>query len=147
MSVVNAAAAYAAADTNEYTLYTWEEIRKHNKDTDCWVVWYGYVLNMTEFLNRHPGGLDPINDLGGYDITKQFEAIGHSEKAQQTARKFIVGRVDPNSKPPAVIRKQVAEANVSLKEFRTNEKTLFGYLAPYIFAMIALLAALYVLRG
>ena len=146
MSVVNTAAA-AAADTTEYKLYAWEEIRKHNKDTDCWVVWYGYVLDMTKFLDRHPGGLDPINDLGGYDITKQFEAIGHSEKAIATARKFIVGRLDPTSKPPVVVRKQLAQSDVPLNQFRTNEKTLFGHLAPYIAALVALFVALYLIKG
>eukprot|EP00388_Colpodella_angusta_P046836 GDKK01070764.1.p1 GENE.GDKK01070764.1~~GDKK01070764.1.p1 ORF type:complete len:150 (+),score=17.43 GDKK01070764.1:48-497(+) len=129
------------------TFYTWEEIRKHNKDSDCWVVWYGNVLNMTEFLNRHPGGLDPINDLGGYDITKQFEAIGHSEKAKATARKFIIGKLDPNSKPPVVVRKQLAKSDVPITEFRTNQSGLLAYLAPYIAVALAVLLALYFITG
>jgi cytochrome b5 len=93
-------------------LFTWEEIRKHNSDKDCWIVLYGYVCNMTDFLTKHPGGLNPILDQGGYDTTNTFEAIAaHAgKKAPQDAwRKRVIGRVDPNSKPPKVIRKQVAE--------------------------------------
>ena len=93
-------------------LFTWEEIRKHNSDKDCWVVLYGYVCDMTDFLPKHPGGLNPIRDQGGYDTTNTFEAIAaHSgKKAPQEAwKKRVIGRVDPNSKPPKVVRKQVKE--------------------------------------
>jgi cytochrome b involved in lipid metabolism len=86
-------------------LFTWEEIRKHNKDTDCWVVMYGKVVDITKFLSTHPGGLDPINDMGGFDLTNQFEARGHSEKADRIWRKHVIGRVDPNSVPPKVVPK------------------------------------------
>ncbi len=86
-------------------LFTWEEIRKHNKDTDCWVVMYGKVVDITKFLTTHPGGLDPINDMGGFDLTNQFEARGHSEKADRIWRKHVIGRVDPNSVPPKVVPK------------------------------------------
>lgn len=106
----------AISDTDHYSmskddeqfpdkLFTWEEIRKHNKDTDCWVVMYGKVVDITKFLTTHPGGLDPINDMGGFDLTNQFEARGHSEKADRIWRKYVIGRVDPNSVPPKVVPK------------------------------------------
>ena len=118
------------------TLYTWEEIRKHNKDTDCWVVLYGNVLDVTKFLADHPGGLDPINDLGGYDITNQFEAIGHSKRATTIHQTLAIGKVDPTSVPPKVIRKEVAETG-NLKEFKlSNESSSM----TYIYIVVAALA-------
>lgn len=113
----------AAAATAPETLYTWEEIRKHNKDTDCWVVLYGKVLNVTSFLNDHPGGLDPINDLGGYDITNQFEAIGHSKRAVPIYESLAIGKLDPTSVPPKVERKAVAAPTGSLKEFKLSDES------------------------
>lgn len=78
--------------------YTWEEIKKHNSDTDCWVVLYDSVLDVTEFLNEHPGGLDPLVDQAGCDITNSFESIGHTSTALAKSKSFIVGRVDSASK-------------------------------------------------
>lgn len=95
--------------------YSWEEIRKHNKDTDCWVVLYGKVIDVTSFLSRHPGGLPTLCDMGGYDATNQFEAVGHSDKAAAIWQKLQIGIVEPGAiepkpKPKAVRREAKVEA-------------------------------------
>ena len=41
------------ATLSEYTI---DDVKKHNKKDDCWVVLHGEVLNVTEFLPEHPGG-------------------------------------------------------------------------------------------
>lgn len=50
-------------------------------------------------MHKHPGGLDPIKDMGGMDITSSFESIGHSSAAQVISKSYIIGRVDPASAP------------------------------------------------
>lgn len=100
-------------------VYTWDEIRKHNTDKDCWVVLYGRVLDVTEFLNVHPGGLNPICDLGGYDITNSFESIGHSSTALVRSKGFIIGNLDKSSIPPKVVRKHIEE-DVSLRKYKAG---------------------------
>ena len=99
-------------------LFSWDEVRRHCSDKDCWVVLYDNVLDVTKFLGEHPGGLDPICDLGGFDITNQFEAIGHSEGAVATYKKFIIGRIDRVVPPPVVQRKERPDAGVPLSEFK-----------------------------
>ena len=37
--------------------FMWEEIRKHRKPDDTWVVLEGKVYDVTNFKKRHPGGL------------------------------------------------------------------------------------------
>lgn len=61
--------------------YTWEEIRKHNKSTDCWVVIHGKVYDLTSYLNVHPGGPVVVESRAGKDATKAFELARHPEKA------------------------------------------------------------------
>ena len=88
------------AEKKDLPVYGWEEIMKHDNDKDCWVVLYGNVLNVTKFLNIHPGGLDPINDLAGFDITAQYEARGHSKKADGIWPKYVIGTLDKTSVRP-----------------------------------------------
>ena len=96
--------------TAETKLYTWEEIRRHDNDKDCWVVIYGTVCDMTPFLSRHPGGLNPIVEMAGHDITNLFESIaGHTQLSTDTWKKHAIGKLDPTSKPPIVKRKKVKD--------------------------------------
>jgi cytochrome b involved in lipid metabolism len=74
--------------------YTWEEVAQHKTKTDCWVVFEGKVLNISNFLSEHPGGEEVIMDHAGKDITQPFEDIGHSENAKELTEKYVVGKVD-----------------------------------------------------
>lgn len=37
-----------------------EEFIKHNVETDCWVSVRGKVYDVTSWVPKHPGGIDPI---------------------------------------------------------------------------------------
>ncbi|KEG11203.1 cytochrome b5 [Trypanosoma grayi] len=125
--------------SSKFPKYTWEEIRKHNKDTDCWVVLYDRVLDVTKFLNEHPGGLDPINDLGGYDVTNSFETIGHSSAALARSKEFIVGDLDKDSIPPQVVRKEVKN-KVPLTQYQAGgEMISLQYILGGVIALLLLL--------
>jgi len=55
--------------------YSWEEIKKHNKRKDCWVVIRGKVYNVTSFLDEHPGGGEVVEEVGGDARTFSFRPI------------------------------------------------------------------------
>ncbi|CBZ24514.1 putative cytochrome b5 [Leishmania mexicana MHOM/GT/2001/U1103] len=90
----------------ELRVYSWEEIAKHTNDDDCWVVMYDKVLDVSKWLQEHPGGLDPIKDMAGMDITNSFESIGHSSTALVKSKSFIIGCVDPEE---SKMRKEAAK--------------------------------------
>jgi cytochrome b involved in lipid metabolism len=49
------------------------------------------VLDVTKFLEEHPGGEEVILEVAGKDATKEFNDIGHSKAAQNLVLKYQVG--------------------------------------------------------
>ena len=50
---------------------TMEEVAKHNKKDDVWVVVKGVVMDVTNFLPDHPGGAQAIINFAGRDATEE----------------------------------------------------------------------------
>jgi cytochrome b involved in lipid metabolism len=71
--------------------YTLEDTKKHNKETDLWIVWRGKVLDLTKFVNEHPGGVDVLMETAGGDATQGFDDIGHSSDAIKLAGEHVIG--------------------------------------------------------
>eukprot|EP01127_Copromyxa_protea_P016106 TRINITY_DN4733_c0_g1_i1.p1 TRINITY_DN4733_c0_g1~~TRINITY_DN4733_c0_g1_i1.p1 ORF type:complete len:121 (+),score=29.19 TRINITY_DN4733_c0_g1_i1:279-641(+) len=77
-------------------LYSYEEVFKHNKEGDIWVIYKDDVLDLTKF-DSHPGGPEVLWELAGRDITQGFEDIGHSSEAVELTKKYTIGKIDPSS--------------------------------------------------
>ncbi|XP_076972356.1 fatty acid desaturase 2-like protein FADS2B [Tamandua tetradactyla] len=56
-------------------MYTWEEIQRHNKEMDQWLVINRKVYNVTSWARRHPGGHRVLNHYAGEDATDVFRAM------------------------------------------------------------------------
>ena len=77
-------------------LFTQEEVSKHDTFNDCWVIYNGFVYDITEFLGKHPGGAEFILNKGGKDITDLFHDENfhkHSSAALNLLRNYKIGRV------------------------------------------------------
>ncbi len=59
----------------ETSTYTLSEVAQHKSKEDCWTVIDDYVYDLTEFINRHPGG-DLILQACGVDATEAFKNQG-----------------------------------------------------------------------
>lgn len=79
-------------------LYTLDEVSKHNKLEDCWIIIDDKVLDVTKFLTLHPAGKKIILDQGGKDATEQFWYF-HSPSVLAKYEKLIIGRVEKPKKP------------------------------------------------
>ena len=73
--------------TKEYTL---EEVAKHNKKSDAWIVIHNKVADITKWIPLHPGG-DIIMKGVGKDATKLFDSIGHDDYAKKMLKKYQIG--------------------------------------------------------
>ncbi|GAB2293828.1 hypothetical protein Dimus_028040 [Dionaea muscipula] len=49
------------------------------------------VLNVSKFLEEHPGGEEVLMEVAGKDASKEFDDIGHSPAAQKLLLKYQVG--------------------------------------------------------
>ena len=54
---------------------TKEELEKHNNPQDLWLVIDNKVYDVTEYMNKHPGGKNSILKHAGTDATKVFYQI------------------------------------------------------------------------
>ncbi|KAH6666140.1 cytochrome b5 [Halenospora varia] len=59
--------------------YSMEEVAKHNKKEDLWVVMKGVVMDVTDWLDEHPGGPQAIMNFMGRDATEEFEMLHDDE--------------------------------------------------------------------
>lgn len=81
------------SSSNGPKTYTLEQVAKHNKDTDVWVVVNGQVLDVTSFLNEHPGGKDSIMLFAGKDASEEFNMIHKPEVIGKYAPQAIIGNL------------------------------------------------------
>ncbi|KAI7872187.1 FMN-dependent dehydrogenase-domain-containing protein [Spinellus fusiger] len=56
-------------------LLTLQQVARHNKKEDIWVILHGKVYDLTEFLPEHPGGQKIILKYAGKDATQAFDPI------------------------------------------------------------------------
>lgn len=82
--------------------HTLSEVAQHASKDDCWAIISGDVYDLTEFINRHPGG-DEILRACGTDATTLFnsrqtqdgQSVGsgtpHSQAAMEQLAKLKIG--------------------------------------------------------
>lgn len=79
------------APAPEERTFTFEEVSKHDKADDCWVVVSGKVYDVTEFVPKHPGG-NMIYVNAGKDATNMFDSY-HPASARQVLKKYYIGEL------------------------------------------------------
>ncbi|RPB24073.1 L-lactate ferricytochrome c oxidoreductase [Terfezia boudieri ATCC MYA-4762] len=80
-----------------------KEVAKHNSRKSCWVILYGTVYDVTDFIDSHPGGANVILQLAGKDATVEYDPIHPPGLLEETLSKSqILGPVDSSTilKPP-----------------------------------------------
>ncbi|KAL4889322.1 FAD binding domain-containing protein [Aspergillus ambiguus] len=75
------------------TEYSMEEVAKHNKKDDLWIVVKGVVLDVTNWLDEHPGGANALFNFMGRDATEEFEMLHDDEVIPKYAGHIVIGRV------------------------------------------------------
>jgi len=70
---------------------TFDEMKQHTTDKDCWVALHGKVFNLAEFLDDHPGGKKAIMLYAGKDATKEFDMLHKIDIIDKYAMDYYIG--------------------------------------------------------
>ena len=81
----------AAAPSGGAGGFSIDEVAKHNKKDDCWVIVDGKVLDVTSFLPDHPGGEKAILLYAGRDATEEFNMLHDPKVIPRYAPDSIIG--------------------------------------------------------
>ncbi|XP_023016115.1 uncharacterized protein [Leptinotarsa decemlineata] len=74
-------------------IITMKEVSCHDDPSDCWIIIYDRVYDVTEFLNEHPGGADLLLEFAGREASSAFRGSGHSSQALRALDRFCVGEL------------------------------------------------------
>lgn len=68
------------------------EVQENDSPDSCWAVIDGTVYDLTDWIDRHPGGADRIEQLCGTDATEQFsQQHGGSQGPEGQLEQFEIG--------------------------------------------------------
>lgn len=100
-------------------IYTKEEVAKHNKADDLWVIIDGKVFDLTKFVNEHPGGKKVLLKKAGKDASKEFKTFHNESIMQRIGQPMQIGALgtdahqsqsqQPESKDQAAISQRFGE--------------------------------------
>ncbi|KAG5889927.1 hypothetical protein JTB14_010077 [Gonioctena quinquepunctata] len=77
----------------EERVITMKEVSLHDDASDCWIIIYDRVYDVTDFLDEHPGGADIILECAGREASSAFRGSGHSPQAVRALDKFYIGEL------------------------------------------------------
>ncbi|KAF2810754.1 uncharacterized protein BDZ99DRAFT_441322 [Mytilinidion resinicola] len=81
-------------------VFDYAEVAKHNTAESCWVVLYGNVYDVTEFVPDHPGGSKVILQLAGTDATEEYDPIHPPGILEETLKpENKLGTIDASTLP------------------------------------------------
>ena len=81
------------------TEYTMEDVAKHNKQGDLWLVIDGEVYDLSKFGKFHPGGHSVLRPFAGKDATEAFFGL-HRIEVLRKYKNLRVGKLK-GAKPPS----------------------------------------------
>ncbi|KEP48560.1 acyl-CoA dehydrogenase [Rhizoctonia solani 123E] len=87
--------------TKEMKVFTREEVAKHNKEGDLWIIVDSVVFDLSKFAAMHPGGLSVLLDeeIAGKDATEAFFSLHRQEVlAKPQYQRLQIGTIQGESK-------------------------------------------------
>ncbi|KAI3636739.1 hypothetical protein MIR68_005006 [Amoeboaphelidium protococcarum] len=87
-----------AAKVDKSRVISAQEVAKHNKKDDIWIIVNGKVLDVTNFLNDHPGGAKALLLYGGKDASEEFNMLHKPDVIEKYAPETVIGVAQGSAK-------------------------------------------------
>ena len=58
-----------ASPTDKSGMISYDEVKLHNSASSCWIIINGYIYDVTQLLETHPGGRQVVLKVAGTDAT------------------------------------------------------------------------------
>ena len=83
------------SNNKDIHIYSMDEVSRHNKHGDVWIIIDNYVYDVTDFLSIHPGGGLPFINNAGDDVSHIFKMFrSHRSKSVQSKLKTMkIGKI------------------------------------------------------
>uniref|UniRef100_A0A6A7G054 Flavocytochrome c n=1 Tax=Hirondellea gigas TaxID=1518452 RepID=A0A6A7G054_9CRUS len=78
-------------EPKELLEYDLDEVAKHTSDDDVWIAVNGRVLDVTSFLDDHPGGKKALMLYAGKDASEEFNMLHEPDVVDKYAPEVIIG--------------------------------------------------------
>ena len=88
--------AEGGSSSSSLPTFSVEDVQQHNKEKDAWITHRGKVYDVSDFLERHPGGKDILLSYAGQDVTTlmtQEDIHEHTSFAYGWLGKYQIGRL------------------------------------------------------
>ncbi|ORE08307.1 acyl-CoA dehydrogenase NM domain-like protein [Rhizopus microsporus var. microsporus] len=123
--------------------FTVEEVAKHNKADDIWIIIDGKVFDLTKFINDHPGGKKVLLKKAGKDASKEFKTFHNEAIMQRLGLPMQIGVIGtaetakPEATAPSAVEPQPAPVTTNvtkttdIRQLVSNDQARFGEGIPY----------------
>ena len=121
--------------------WSWEEVRKHCTRQSCWVVVDGFVYDVTNWLESHPGGAVVLLQTAGFDATDVFNAYHDPGTVMKKMKCFRIGEV-ANYKPSELSGK-FRELSGSIERSPLMRTSLRFYVMSVFWYLLLFISSIY----
>lgn len=103
------------------------EVAKHRTPSDCWLIISSDVIDVTNYVQLHPGGASRITPYCGTDATDAFATQGgkgaHSQFAYQQASMLTIGKLNGSADPSVIqqINQSLSNQSVFQQKRKGND--------------------------
>ena len=113
---------HIAGTEKEYTL---EEVAKHNKEGDCWVILWDGVYDVSKFMIDHPGGKESIQLYAGTDATEQFDLMHQDSVLKRYGPALRIGKYKNNKTSNKSTNQKIENSKTSNQQRGNEMETKF----------------------
>merc|ERR1719426_783084 len=117
-----AALAKPAGPVDDTKYFSLDDIKAHGTKADAWLAVNGEVLDVSAFIDKHPGGEQAIMAYVGKDATAEWNQIHKPGTVEKVGLKLGAKKLGKLGSPPAAGGAPAADAGISLDEIAKHNK-------------------------